>query len=100
MDHSTSMSTHLEHHPLFQKERIAFGPSDQELRERLQMRVVPKQRLQEFVGTYGRQRVQAQLRVEGFAAPAMLILRAIVDQQQESGRRQTLYQAVEQCLRL
>ena len=40
------------------------------------------------------------MRVVRLAAPAVLILRPIVDQQQEVGRRQALDQAVEQGLRL
>ena len=62
--------------------------------------VVPEQGLQELLGAHGRQRVQPQLRVIGLAAPAVLVLRAIVDQQQEAGGRQALDQAIEQGLRL
>ena len=68
--------------------------------ERLQAGIVPQQRLQELVGARRRQRVEPQLRVVGLAAPAVLVLRAVVDQQQEPGRRQALDQAVEQGLRL
>ena len=52
------------------------------------------------MGTHERQRVEPQLRVEGLAAPAMLVLRTVVDQEQQPGRRQALDQAVEQRLRL
>ena len=62
--------------------------------------VVPQQGLQECLGARRRQRVEPQLRVVGLAAPAVLVLRAVVDQQQEPGRRQALDQAVEQGLRL
>ena len=87
-------------HALLQKEGIALGARDQELLERHQAGVVPQQGLQELVGTGGRQRVEPQLRVVGLAAPAVLVLRAIVDQQQQAGRGQALDQAVEQGLRL
>ena len=73
---------------------------DQELLERRQAGVVPEQGLEQFVGARRRQRVEPQLRVVGLAAPAVLVLRAVVDQQQEPGRRQALDQAVEQGLRL
>ena len=73
-------------HALFQKEGIALGAGDQELCERRQTGVIPQQRLEEFVGAGRRQRVEPQLRVVGLAAPAVLVLRAIVDQQQEPGR--------------
>ena len=45
-------------------------------------------------------RVDPELRVVGLAAPAVLVLRPVVDEQQEAGRGQALDQAVEQRLRL
>ena len=62
--------------------------------------VIPQQGLQELVGAGGGQRVEPQLRVVGLAAPAVLVLRAVVDQEQQAGRGQALDQAVEQGLRL
>ncbi len=59
---------------------------------------VPYKGLQECIGTGGRQRIQAQLRGGGLTAPGVLILGAVVDQEQEPGRRQALDQAVEQGL--
>ena len=87
-------------HALLQEEGIALGALDQQLLERRQAGVVPQQRLEECVGARRRQRVEPQLRVVGLAAPAVLVLRAVVDQQQEPGRRQALDQAVEQGLGL
>jgi len=40
------------------------------------------------------------LGIVGLAAPAVLVLRAIIDQQEEPRGRQALDQAVQQCLRL
>ena len=68
--------------------------------ERRQTGVVPQEGVQEFVGAHRWQRVEPELGVVGLAAPAVLILGAIVDQQQQPGRRQALDQAVEQGLRL
>ena len=87
-------------HALLQKEGIALGARDQELLERCQAGVVPQQGLQQLLGARRGQRVEPQLRVVGLAAPAVLVLRAIVDQQQQAGRGQALDQAVEQGLRL
>ena len=87
-------------HALLQKEGIALGARDQELLERRQAGVIPQQGLQELVRAGRRQRVEPQLRVVGLAAPAVLVLRAIVDQEQEAGRGQALDQAVEQGLGL
>jgi hypothetical protein len=74
-------------HTLFQEKRIPFGARDQELLECVQAGVVAQQRLEKLLGAGGRQRVQAQLRVVGLAAPGVLVLGAVVDQQQEAHRR-------------
>ena len=71
-----------------------------QLRQRCQARIIPQQGLEERLGARRRQGIEPQLRVVGLAAPAVLVLRAIVDQQQEPGRRQALDQAIEQGLRL
>ena len=47
-----------------------------------------------------RQRVEPELGVEGFAAPAVLVLGAVVDQQEHPGGRQALDQQIEHGLRL
>ena len=53
-----------------------------------------------YVGAGRWQRVQAQLRVVGLTPPAVLVLGAIVDQQEEPRGRQALDQTVQQRLRL
>ena len=91
---------HQRAHALLQEEGIAFGARDQELRERCQAGIVPKQGLEHLGGTGWRQRVEAELRVVGLTAPAVLILGAVVDQEQQTRRRQALDEAVEQGLGL
>ena len=91
---------HQRPHALLQEEGIALGALDQELLERRQAGVVPQQGLEEFVGARRRQRVEPQLRVVGLAAPAVLVLRAVVDQEEDAGGGQALDQAVEQGLGL
>src|SRR5262249_34465409 len=71
---------------------------DQEWHERRQTGGVPQEGLQKFLGTRGGQRVEAQLRVICLAAPAVLVLGPIVDQQQEPRRRQALDQVTQQRL--
>src|SRR5262249_28667651 len=83
---------------LLQKEGIAHSSFDQESLERHQARIVPQQSLQEYVSAGGGQRVQPQLCVVRLAAPRMLILRAGVDQEQDSPRGQALDEAVQQRL--
>ena len=87
-------------HALLQKEGIALGARDQELFERREAGVVPQQRLKNGVGARRRQRIEPQLRVVGLAAPAVLILGPVVDQQQEPSRGQALHQGIEQGLGL
>ena len=83
---------------LLQKEGIAAGAGNQEGGERRQTGVVPQQRLEDFCRTGGLQRIQAQLRVVGLAPPAVLVLGAVIDQEQEPRRRQALDQAIQQGL--
>jgi len=78
---------HQDAHALLQKERVAPGARDQEWLEWPQAKVVPQQRLQEFVRTRWRQWVEPELAVICLTAPAMLVLWPVVDQQQELGRR-------------
>ena len=87
-------------HALFQEKGIAGRARDQQLSERRQAGVVAQERLEDFRGTRRGQGVEPQLRVVGLAAPAVLILGPIVDQEQNPGRGQTLDQAVEQGLGL
>ena len=85
---------------LLQEEGIAGGAGNQELLQRHQAGVLAQQRLQEHLGTGGWQGIEPQLGVEGFIAPAVLVLRPIVDEQEEVGRGQAVHQAVDQGLRL
>src|SRR5262245_54645221 len=63
---------------LLQEERVPVGPSNQELLECPQTRVVPQQCLQQFISALRRQRIDAELGVIRFASPTMLVLRPIV----------------------
>ena len=69
-------------HTLLQEEGVALGAGDEELRERHQTGIVSPQGLEDFHRAGGRQRIEPQLRVIGLAAPAVLVFRAVVDQQQ------------------
>ena len=62
--------------------------------------VVPQQRLQEFVRAGGRQRVEPQLDVRGQTPPRMVILRAIVHEEEETHGRQAIDEALEERLGL
>ena len=66
--------------------------------ERCQAGIISQERLEHLVRARRRQRVEPQLCVIGLAAPAMLVLRPIVRQQQEPCGRQALNQAIEQGL--
>ena len=60
----------------------------------------PRRALEQLARTLGRQRVEPQLAVVGLAAPAMLVLGPVVDEQEEPRRRQALDETVQQGLRL
>src|SRR5262249_36258561 len=87
-------------HALFQEKGIAGRVRNQQRCEWYQAGVIAQECLQDCGSTCWGQRVKPQLRVISLAAPAVLILRTVVDQEQELGRGQTLDQAVEQGLRL
>jgi hypothetical protein len=54
----------------------------------------------ECFGGFGGQRIEPELRVVGFARPAMLIVGTVADEQEDARGRQTLDQAVQARLRL
>ena len=87
-------------HALLQEEGIPLRTRDQEAFERLQAGVVPQQGLEECLGTRRGERVEPHLRIVRLTAPAVLVLRAVVDQQQEADRGQALDQAIQQGLGL
>jgi hypothetical protein len=57
--------------------------------------VVPQEGIQELFSALGWQRVKPELGVVGLVAPGVLILRAVIDEQEDAGRRQALDQAIE-----
>ena len=71
---------------LLQEERVPFRPLDQERRERTQGGVVPQEGVQEGLRALGRQRVEPELRVVRPAPPAVLVLGAVVDEEEDAGR--------------
>src|SRR5262249_39100308 len=89
---------HKRAHTLLQEEGVPLRARQQEGRERRQAGVVSEQRVQDFLGAGWLQRIEAELCVIRLTAPAVLVLRAIVDQEQETRGRQVLDQAVEQGL--
>src|SRR5438128_11460703 len=86
-------------HALLQEKGIASGALDQQSLQRRQTGVLAYESLEQRLGARRGQRIKSKLRVERFTAPVVLVLRAVIDQQQEMRRRETLDQAVEQGLR-
>ena len=85
---------------LLQEEGIALGPLDQDRREGLDRPVLAKEAVEQLDGALGRQRIEPELGVVGLAAPAVLVLGPVVDEEQEPRRRQALDEAVQQRLGL
>ena len=87
-------------HALLEEEGVALGPREEEPLQGLEAGVAPEQGLQQRGRILRRERVQPELAVVGLPAPVVPVLRAVVDEEQEPGRRQALDQAVEHGLRL
>ena len=87
-------------HTLLEEEGIRFRPLDQELLERAEGRVGAEERIEQLVGALGRQGIDPELAVVGLAAPGVLVLGAVVDEEQEARRGQALDEAIEQGLGL
>jgi hypothetical protein len=87
-------------HALFEEERVALGPRQEKPFQGLEADVAPEQALQQRGRILGPERVQPELAVVGLPAPAVPVLRPVVDEEQEPGRRQALDQPVEPRLRL
>ena len=87
-------------HALLEEEGIRLRPLDQELLERAERRVRAEERIEQLVGALGRQGIDPELAVVGLAAPGVLVLGAVVDEEQEARRGQALDEAVEQGLGL
>ena len=87
-------------HALFQKERVAIRPLDEQCPQRGQPGVGAEEHLQEILGPFARERIDAELRVVGPVAPGVLVLGAIGDEEQETGGREPVDQAVEPRLGL
>ena len=87
-------------HALLQEEGIALGTRNEELDQRLQGRMIPEELVQQFLGTRGGERIEAELRVVRLAAPAMVIVGTVVDEEHEAGRGQAVDQVVQERLGL
>jgi hypothetical protein len=87
-------------HALLQKEGVALRLRNQTRLEWRQPSIVPQEALQPGLGTPRGERVEPELGVVGFLAPAVLILGAVVDEQEHAGSGEALYQTIEELLSL
>ncbi len=81
---------HQRTHALLDEEGIALGTLDQQRAQRLQPRVGTQQPDQELGRALRSQRVDAQVAVEGLPPPSVLVLGAVVHQQEQARARQAL----------
>src|SRR5207245_8411738 len=84
-------------HALLEKEGIRVRPLDQKTLERTEGRLRAEEGIEQLISALGRERIEAQLAVISPARPAVLVLGAVADSLQESGRRLALASSVEQC---
>jgi hypothetical protein len=85
---------------LFEEERVALRPLDQQPLERLERGIDPEQDAEHLVGALRRERVDPELAVIGLAPPAVLVLGTVVHEQQEPGGWHAFHEVVEEGLRL
>jgi hypothetical protein len=91
---------HQSTHTFLQEEWVALRARDQERRQRRHAGIGAEQRLEDCCRAGRRQWVEPQLRIVGLTPPAVPVLGAVVDQQQQAGCGQALDEAVEQGLGL
>src|SRR6266852_7398005 len=94
------LGLHQGPHALLQEEGVALGLLDEKLLERLEPAVGTQEGLEEVLSALGAQRVKPELRVVGLAPPAVLVLGAVVDEQEEPGGGQALDEAIQEDLGL
>ena len=85
---------------LLEEEGVPLGPLDQQSLERLEGRIGPEQDVQQLLGALRWQGIDPELAVVALAAPGVLVLGAVVDEEQQPGGREALDQAVQERLRL
>src|SRR6266852_4098380 len=89
------LGLHQGPHALLQEEGVALGLLDEKLLERLEPAVGTQEGLEEVLGALGAQGVKPELRVVGLAPPAVLVLGAVVYEQEEPGGGQALDETVQ-----
>src|SRR5262249_57054692 len=82
------------------EERVPIGAVNQELLERTKSAIASNENVEELVSALRWQGIDPELMVRRLAAPRVLVLWPIVDEQQQTGRRQALDKAIEEGLRL
>src|SRR5262245_37547240 len=87
-------------HTFFEEERVPLGATNQCPPERFEGRILAEQGRQQLLGTLRRQGIDPELEVVGLAPPPVLVLGSVVGEEQDTGRRQTVHEAVEQRLGL
>lgn len=85
---------------LFDEQGVALALLEDESLHMIEARVVAEKRAGHLVAGLAPQGFDWKLRVVGLAAPPVLVLGAVVHQQQDTGRHDAVYQDVEHRLRL
>jgi hypothetical protein len=99
-DCSSDFCFHERPDAFLQEEGVTLGLRDQELLQWLEVGRAAEQGLEELFGALGRQGVDAKLAIVRLAAPAVLVIRAVSDEEQDAQSREAFDEAVEQCLGL
>src|SRR5262249_12661571 len=70
-------------------------PCDECLPQCLEPRVSPHESVEKLLGALRGQRVKPDLRIEGLASPAVLVLRTVIDEEQNPRGREALDESLE-----
>ena len=87
-------------HALLEEERVAVRALDEEPLHRAQLRALPEHRAQHLGRALRPQRLEAELGVVGLVAPGVLVLRAVVEEDEDRRRGQARDEAVDDGLAL
>ena len=85
---------------LLEEERVALCPLDEERLEGGEVGRVTQEGVEQLLGARRGEGVQAHLRVVGPAGPAVVILRPVVDEEEDPRAPQAVHESVEEGLRL
>src|SRR6266498_1243506 len=85
---------------LLEEQWVPLGPLDQPRLQRIKRGALAEETPEQLANAFGRQRIEPELRVVGPRAPAMFVLWAVVDEEEDACGGEALDEAIEEGLGL